>query len=172
MRDLANEQKIFEFFKLLGRRVRSEVRVYITGGATAVLTGWRDTTVDIDLRFEPEVDELFRALPELKEKLWLNIELAAPSDFIPPLPGWKERSLFIGREGRISFYHYDPYSQALAKIERGHEKDLLDVAAMFERGMIEPEKLLELFESIRPQLYRYPAIDPTSFSNAVDRALV
>lgn len=171
MRDLANEQKIFEFFKLLGRRVRSEVSVYITGGATAVLTGWRDTTVDIDLRFEPEVDELFRALPELKEKLWLNIELAAPSDFIPPVPGWKERSLFIGREGRINFYHYDPYSQALAKIERGHEKDLLDVAAMFEREMIEREKLLELFESIKPQLYRYPAIDPTSFSNAVDRAV-
>jgi len=69
MRDLANEQKIFEFFKFLGRRVRGNTRVYLTGGSTAVLIGWRDSTLDIDLRFEPELDEVFRALPELKEQL-------------------------------------------------------------------------------------------------------
>jgi len=165
MRDLTNGQKIFEFFKFLGRRVRSEARVYLTGGATAVLIGWRDTTVDIDLRFEPELDEIFRALPELKEQLRMNIELAAPSDFIPVLPGWQER---ITREGKVSFYHYDVYSQALSKIERGHEKDLRDVDAMLERRLIERHKLLELFTIIEPQLYRYPAIDPKSFSSSVN----
>lgn len=82
-----------------------------------MLMGWRDTTIDIDLRFEPELDEIFRALPELKERL-INIELTSPSDFISPLPGWQERSRFITREGKISFYHYDAYSQALSKIER------------------------------------------------------
>ena len=167
MRDLANQQKIFEFFRALGQRARSEARVYLTGGATAVLTGWRDMTVDIDVRFCPELDELFRALPELKEKLRMNIELASPSDFIPPLPGWQERSRFIAREGKVSFYHYDPYSQALSKLERGHEKDLVDVQAMLQRGMIEPERLLELFEAIKPELYRYPAIDPPNFETVV-----
>jgi hypothetical protein len=167
MRDLANEQKIFEFFTQLGRQVRREVRVYLTGGATAVLTGWRDTTVDIDMHFEPENDEVYRALPELKEKLRMNIELAAPSDFIPPLPGWKDRSIFITREGKVSFYHYDPYSQALSKIERGHAKDIQDVAAMFEHLLIKREKLKELYNAIEPQLYRYPAIDPPHFSKAV-----
>lgn len=167
MRDLANHQKILEFFRSLGRRVRGEARVYLTGGATAVLSGWRDTTLDIDLKFDPELDELYRALPELKEQLQLNIELAAPSDFIPPLPGWQERSQFIAEEGRVSFYHYDPYSQALSKIERGHEMDRSDVEAMIERGMIERARLLELFEAIRPQLYKYPAIDPSSFERAV-----
>ena len=84
-----------------------------------MLYGWRESTVDIDLSFSPESDEIFRALPELKELLNINIELASPSDFIPPLPGWEERSIFIVREGRIDFFHLDPYSQALAKIERG-----------------------------------------------------
>ena len=37
---------------------------------------------------------------------------------LPSLPGWRERSLFIDRHGRLDFYHYDPYSQALAKLER------------------------------------------------------
>lgn len=168
MRDLANEERILELFKQLGRRIRTNVRVYLTGGATAVLIGWRDATVDVDLKFEPEIDEFFRALPELKEQLRLNIELAAPSDFIPPVPGWAERSRFIVQEGKVSFYHYDLYSQALSKIERGHDQDLRDVEAMFERGVIERPKLLELFEAIKPELYRYPAIDPPSFAEVVE----
>jgi hypothetical protein len=69
--------------------------------------GWRASTIDVDLRFEPELDELFRAIPEIKEKFKINVELAAPSDFIPPLPGWRDRSPFIGREGKASFYNYD-----------------------------------------------------------------
>src|SRR5215470_6549987 len=99
MRELTNKEKLSQFMELFGRRARSECRVYFTGGATAVLMGWRDTTIDVDLRFEPELDELFRALPDIKENLDINVELAAPSDFIPPLPGWRERSSYIGKCG-------------------------------------------------------------------------
>jgi hypothetical protein len=136
-----------------------------------VLRGWRDSTIDVDLKVAPELDELYRELPKLKERLSLNIELAAPSDFIPELPGWEDRSEFICKEGRISFFHYDPYSQALSKIERGHEQDLLDVKAMFEEGLVERSRLLEFFREIKPQLFKYPAIDPESFENAVIRAV-
>ncbi|MEP7147971.1 MAG: DUF6036 family nucleotidyltransferase [Acidobacteriota bacterium] len=158
-----------EFMRALGKLSRQTARVYFTGGVTAVLYGWRDTTIDIDLRFDPELDELFRALPILKEDLEINIELAAPSDFIPPLPGWEARSRHIAREGKLDFYHYDPYSQALSKIERGHAQDLLDVEAMINEGLVDLSQLAVLFESIVPDLYRYPAIDPTSFSDAVSR---
>ena len=153
--------------RAFGARAPRDARVYFTGGTTAVLMGWRDTTIDIDIRFDPELDELFRALPALKEELQINIELASPADFIPPLPGWEERCQYIGREGKVSFYHYDPYSQALAKIERGHTQDLQDVQAMLQKGLLEREKLLSLYQAIEPQLYRYPAIDPGSFSQAV-----
>ncbi len=155
--------------RALGKRSRRTARVYFTGGVTAVLYGWRDTTIDIDLRFDPELDELFRALPILKEDLEINIELAAPSDFIPPLPGWEARSQHIAREGQLDFYHYDPYSQALSKIERGHAQDLLDVASMIKEGLLDLSNLGSLFDAIVPDLYRYPAIDPKSFSDAVRR---
>jgi hypothetical protein len=88
------------------------------------LEGWRDTTIDVDLRFEPELDELLRALPGLKERLGLNIELASPPDFIPELPGWRDRSPFLLREGRVDVHNFDLYSQALSKIERGFAHDL------------------------------------------------
>lgn len=155
--------------RLFGHRLRQEVRVYFTGGTTAVLMGWRDSTVDVDLRFEPELDEFFRAIPEIKEKLQINIELAAPSDFIPPLPGWEDRCAYIGREGKVSFFHYDYYSQALSKIERWHEQDVLDVTKMLDTGLVERDRLAGLFYEIEPELNRYPAIDPKSFAEKVNR---
>ena len=117
----------------------------------------------------PERDELYRALPEIKETLMLNIELASPPDFIPEVPGWQDRSLFIAREGKVDFYNYDPYSQALSKIERGHDQDISDVESMLGTGLVERNKLFELFAAIEPNLFRYPAIKPQVFKNEVER---
>jgi hypothetical protein len=87
------------------------------------------------------------------------------------LPGWRDRSLFIGRYGRLDFFHYDPYSQALAKLERGHARDMVDVSAMLGGGLVQPVKLMELFSGIEADLIRYPAIDPASFRLSVDTFL-
>jgi hypothetical protein len=35
----------------LGRVARRRVRIHLTGGATAVLEGWRILTIDVDMRF-------------------------------------------------------------------------------------------------------------------------
>jgi hypothetical protein len=171
MRRLAETARIQALMRALGEAADAETRVYFTGGATAVLEGWRATTVDVDLRIVPDRDPLLRRLVALKEELELNVELASPGDFIPELPGWESRSRFVAREGRVSFHHYDFYAQALAKIERGHAQDVSDVATMLERGLVEPARLREMFEAIVPQLYRYPAIDPKAFRSALDAAL-
>jgi hypothetical protein len=155
----------------LGRESHEESNVYLTGGATAVLLGWRESTVDADILIVPEQDSLLRALPRLKEVLQINVEIASPPHFIPELPGWRDRSLLITREGFLSFYHYDPYSQALAKIERGHAKDLTDVEELITRGFVEPGRLRELYEAIEPLLHRYPAIDPPSFRRRLEATL-
>ncbi len=172
MRDLATKDRILEFIDAFGSPVRSATRVYLTGGATAVLNGWRETTVDVDLCFVPDRDELYRSIPEIKERLKINIELAAPSDFIPALPGWEDRSQFICRHGKVDFFHFDIYSQALSKIERGHTKDVQDVESMFKHGLLDPMKLRDLFASIQDSLYKFPAIDPKSFSDAVNECLI
>jgi hypothetical protein len=145
--------------------------VYLTGGATAVLEGWRASTIDIDIRIVPEHDALFRAIPRLKERLDINVELASPDHFIPVRPDWQERSPFIAREGRISFHHFDLCAQALSKIERGHAQDGADVREMLRRGLIDRAGLMEYFEAIEPGLYRYPALDPASFRQRVVEAV-
>jgi hypothetical protein len=169
MRQKVNVGQLEKFMKAVGRAGRKRARIYFVGGATAVLLGWRETTIDVDVKIVPESDEILRALPHLKEDLELNIELASPDDFIPPVPGWEERSSYISKEGPIEFFHYDFYAQALAKIERGHKTDLLDVQQMIERGLIEPSRLRELFARIQNNLYKYPAIDAETFRRAVEK---
>lgn len=88
--------------------------MYLTGGATAVLEGWRPSTVDVDVRFEPDSDVALRQIASLKERLQVNVELASPLDFLPPL------------------------------------------------------RLLELFEEIESELFRFPAVDPTRLKGAIE----
>lgn len=171
MRPPVDEQRIRALARELGRVARGPVRIYLTGGSSAVIEGWRETTVDVDLRFEPEADELLRALPALKERLSVNVELASPPDFVPEVPGWRDRSPFVLREGRVDVHNFDFYSQALSKIERGFDQDLADVQAMIDRGLVEPSRLRELYEEIEPELYRYPAIEPVAFRQTLDAAL-
>jgi hypothetical protein len=171
MREVATADRIREFARRLGEAVTRNTRIYLAGGATAVLFGWRETTLDVDLKIVPESDEAFRAIPRLKEDLRLNVELASPDQFIPPLPGWESRSPFICREGRVDWHHYDPYAQALSKIERGHDRDRTDVREMLRRGLVEPGELRQLFEAVRPDLIRYPAIAPEAFARKLEAAL-
>ena len=167
MRPPVQIEKLEAVMSAMGRAVTSPGRIYLTGGATALLHGWRPMTVDIDLKADPEPAGFFEALAVLKDTLAVNIELASPSDFIPELPHWRERSLFIARHGLIDFYHYDPYSQALSKLERGHSRDLADVESMLRSGLVRRDLLLQLFLQVEPCLIRYPALDPGSFRQAV-----
>jgi hypothetical protein len=167
MRSETDRAKLQAFMAALGGRVRGPGRIYLTGGATAVLHGWRPMTIDIDLKPDPEPPGLFEALALLKDELDINVELASPDDFIPAIAGWRERSLFIARHGPVEFYHYDPYGQALSKLQRRHDRDLQDVRSFWRADLIHKNRLWELFTLIKPDLIRYPAIDPASFDAAV-----
>ena len=166
----AGADQVRRLMRRLGGAARSPGRIYLVGGSSAVLVGWRETTVDVDLKLDPEPAGVFEAIARAKDALNINVELAAPDDFIPELPGWRERSPFIERNGLVDYHHYDFHAQALAKIERGHAQDSADVTAMGSRGLVRAARLLELFEAIEPALVRYPALDPASFRDKVSRA--
>ena len=159
MRSEVDPKKIEQLMKILGREARGSGRVYFTGGASALLVGWRGSTVDIDIRLDPEPPGIFQAIAKIKRELNINIELASPQDFLPPLPGWRDRSVYIGKQGQISFYHYDFVAQALSKLSRGYERDVSDVQAMYEQKLFDLEELSDGFEAIVPELIRFPALD-------------
>ena len=107
--------------------------------------GWRATTIDVDLKPDPEPQGLFEVLAQLKDELDINVKLSAPDHFIPALSGWPERSLFIARHGQIDFFHYDPYGQALSKLQRRHDRDIQDVRSSLRDGLIRVDRLREMF---------------------------
>lgn len=152
----------------LGRAAKGPGSVYFTGGASAVLVGWRGATVDIDVRLDPEAPGIFEAIAQIKQDLNINIELASPQDFLPPLPDWQSRSVFIGTEGKLSFYHYDFTAQALSKLSRGYKRDISDVQAMYKQKLFSIEKLRECFKSVAPELIRFPAIDSQVLRSRVE----
>ncbi|MBF2015483.1 MAG: hypothetical protein IGS23_09850 [Rivularia sp. T60_A2020_040] len=168
MRSNVDPQKIEQLMKALGREASGSGCIYFTGGASALLIGWRSSTVDIDIRLDPEPPGIFQVIAKLKQRLDINIELASPQDFLPPLPEWRNRSVFIGREGAISFYHYDFTSQAISKLSRGYNRDIDDVRAMYEQKLFSLEELRDCFQAIEAELIRFPSLNPDILKNRIE----
>jgi hypothetical protein len=169
MRSNVDRQKIEQLMQALGREAKGSGCIYFTGGASASLMGWRSSTVDIDIRLDPEPLGIFQAIAKLKQELDINIELASPQDFLPPLPGWRDRSIFIGQQSDISFYHYDFTAQAISKLSRGYNRDMDDVQAMYKRKLFSLVKLRDCFEAIAPELIRFPSLNSDLLGKKIEK---
>jgi len=169
MRASVDLSRLRAFLEELARAAREPTRLYLTGGASQLLRGLRESTLDIDLTFEPESDDLLRSMVSLKESQSVNVEIVSPVHFVPALPGWRDRCEFVMQIGKLAVLHFDPYTQALSKLERGHVRDMQDVQALVGERIVDPVRLRTLFAEARSELFRYPAIDPKSLSTAVDR---
>jgi hypothetical protein len=163
MRRKVTKESLQRFMRELAASARSPGKIYFTGGATALLFGFRDQTIDIDLKLDPEPAGAFEAIARLKDQLDVNVELASPDDFIPATPNWRDRSPHIASIGQVEFFHYDLTLQALAKLERGHVQDIEDVKQLLAGGFVTAEGLSSTFAQIEPGLLRYPAIAPHAF---------
>jgi hypothetical protein len=168
MRSNVDPQKINQLMQALGREAQGTGCIYFTGGASALLVGWRSSTVDVDIRLDPEPSGIFQAIANIKQGLNINIELASPQDFLPALPGWRDRSIFIGKQGSISFYHYDFTSQALSKLSRGFDRDIKDVEAMYAQKLFSLVDLQAGLAAIEPELIRFPALNPDLLRSRVE----
>ena len=146
---------------------RGPYRVFFVGGGTAVLAGWRESTIDADLYSDKE--EVFRDVQGIKERLNLNIEFARPENFVPALAGSADRHVFIESVGKVSFYHYDPYAQLLSKVVRGFGRDMQDAERFLDSGMVDAGRFRDLVSAIPDAAYaRYPTLSREAVLEAVD----
>jgi len=76
--------------------------------------------------------------------------------------------VFIGKRGKVSFYHYDFTSQALSKLSRGYDRDLNDVRAMYAQRLFSLEDLCDCLRAIEPELIRFPALNPEALKSRVN----
>lgn len=147
--------RIREFLEALSGRFRGNARIFLVGGTTLVLEGYRALTVDVDLTFDVDPalhGEFVRAIRDLANTLAINIEQVSPEDFIPKLPGAADRARFIDTFGGLTVYHFDPYSTALSKIARGRHEDFLDVERLIAEGWLDWTELERLFADVLPRM--------------------
>jgi hypothetical protein len=169
MRDRLTRESLRALMHELARSAGKDghYSVYLVGGGTAVLAGWRSSSVDADL-YAPR-DDIFRDVQAIKERLHLNIELVRPEHFVPSLQGSEDRHVFIETIGRVSFYHYDPCAQLLSKIVRGFERDLVDARSFISSAMVDVEQFRMLVQAIPDSAWsKYPRHSPGAVRKAVE----
>ncbi len=157
MRPPIDRLRVHYFLVKLGIEFHYPARLYLVGGTTLVYEGLRQQSLDIDISYEVADEheaEFSRVIRRLKEDMQINIELASPGDFIPLPAGWKERAKFVGRFGQVDVFHFDLYSTALSKIERGREGDYEDILAMLRSEQINMVELESAFANILPRVER------------------
>ena len=168
MRADTDAERLQRLLAELGRDARPGDRLYLSGGGSALLIGWRAYTHDVDVRIEADdADPLLRSITRLKDTLDVNVELAGPLDFLPEPAGWRDRSAFVGRFGELDVFHTDFTLQALSKLQRGFTQDLCDVAAMLDRGLTTATAIRDTFAELEPGMFRFPALDPDRLRDAV-----
>ena len=139
MRAPADRERIERFLTRLGALTRQPGRIYLVGGTTmVVLRGSvrrRSTWTSLSRLTIRRPSSMRFAASKMRSTSTSNSPLPATSS---PLPaGWRERSIFVGRYGALDVFHFDLYSVALSKIERGTERDFQDVAALAQSDRIE-----------------------------------
>lgn len=167
LRENVDRERIKLFLKHLGDRFKKPGKIYLVGGTSLVFEKLRQQTIDVDVVIEvapAHHTELIQAIRELKDDLSINVEEASPGDFIPLPSGFENRHIFIERYGSLEVLHFDLYSTALSKIERGREQDLEDVLALLRARQIDWNKLAECFHELLPKMGEHSLKqDPVEF---------
>jgi hypothetical protein len=65
-------ERLHQFMEKLARSVKRPGKIYFTGGATALLLGFRQQTIDVEVNFDPEPPGAFEAIAVIKNELALN----------------------------------------------------------------------------------------------------
>ena len=156
-----------EFMRAVGKIVKQQATFYSTGGSTAILYGFREGTIDIDIA--GDMDEIFSHIPDLKKQMNINIEMTKPTDFVPSLQGEKDRHLPIATFGKASFMHFDPYAQAFSKIVRGHRTDIIDAKGLVTAKLVDVQRLVDIVRALPDETFaKYPRLDRTAVQVAVE----
>ena len=90
MRAHVDRARLHAFMRALAQVARRPLQVYFVGGATAVLEGWRHSTIDVDLRLNgDDADAVLRATGR---PFWpADLNPAVPRYAGPPLASERAR---------------------------------------------------------------------------------
>jgi len=148
-------ERLGQFLARLARDYREPGAVYLVGGTGLLYQQLKGLTKDVDLstRLPPAARDRFgEVVRRLGRELNMAIEMVSPAEFIPLPAGAEGRHRYLGREGSLEVYAFDPLSTALAKIARGRAGDYADVRALVEAGQLDGARLTTALDEILPRV--------------------
>ena len=153
--DPVTPARLQQFLTRLGRAYREQGSVYLVGGTGLLYQQLKGLTKDVDLstRLPAAARDRFGAVVRrLSREMNMAIEEVSPADFIPLPRGAEARHRYLGREGGLTLYAFDPVSTALAKIARGRAGDYEDIRALVAAGQLDGAHLTTALEEILPRV--------------------
>lgn len=169
---------IDQFIEMLSNNFSRPGRVFLIGETSLVFQGWRPWSEHLE--FSAEVAEPDNAafsidIDSIRQDIGVKILQEHPGDLIPLPDGHYERSIRIdfGSEGgarqipengRLEFYHFDPYSVAFRYLARGDEQDYHLAISYLEHGWITLDKMETILTELLPR-FSFQTIqqDPAEF---------
>ena len=153
--DPVTPERLGQFLARLARDYREPGAVYLVGGTGLLYQQLKGLTKDVDLstRLPPTAQDRFgEIVRRLGRELNMAIELVSPAEFIPLPAGAEGRHRYLGRQGSLDIYAFDPVSTALAKIARGRVGDYADVRALVAAGQLDGPRLTAALGEILPRV--------------------
>jgi len=144
-----------QFLTRLGREYREQGSVYLVGGTGLLYQQLKGLTKDVDLSTRLPAaarDRFGDVVRRLSREMNMAIEEVSPADFIPLPRGAEVRHRYLGQEGGLDLYAFDPVSTALAKIARGRAGDYEDIRALVAAGQLDGAHLTTALEEILPRV--------------------
>ncbi len=87
MREKVSAERVERFMKAIGRAGKKNARIYFVGGATAVLLGWRETTIDVDVKILPEIDRVTSSSSSSQGRSSIECRTRLAGRFHPAITG-------------------------------------------------------------------------------------
>ena len=153
--DPVTPERLQQFLTRLGRECREPGRVYLVGGTGLLYQGLKALTKDVDKSTSLSLDahdQFWRTVRRISRDMNMAIEDGSPGHFIPLPSGVEGRHRYLGRQGQLEVFAYDPVSTALAKIARGRVGDITDVLALVKAGQLALGTLAQDFDEILPRV--------------------
>jgi Nucleotidyltransferase of unknown function (DUF6036) len=142
------KQDILSFLEELGKQVTSGTSLMLLSGSALSLLGNPRPALDIDYLADDQNKADFQlSIDRLASQLHIKVEGVPFDRYIPFPEGTSQRHIFYRQFGLLEVTILDPYTIALAKIDRGLDKDLGDVIFLIQNGLVELDRLQSVVEN-------------------------
>lgn len=169
---MINREKLSEFITHIAKSFIGSGVLYLVGQTSRLNEGWTywieeiDFTVDVSAEDRTTFNE---TVSQFKKENPIKIVEESPEEVIPLPEGYPARhrkvvTTDLTTNGKLKFYHFDPYSVAFRYIARGDEQDYQLVLDFLKHGWINEEEMNKLLEELLPRFsFRTIQQDPAEF---------